>query len=91
MVETGSGAAESGAEGERVPVAVDGAAEVGGGAELPTVRGEHEHLSSATRHLVLPETFDATGSWNDWCFHFENVASVNGWNSTQKLQWLRCK
>jgi hypothetical protein len=40
---------------------------------------------------VFPETFDGTGSWRDWCFHFENVATVNGWDDTQKLQWLRVR
>jgi len=43
------------------------------------------------RPLVLPETFDGTGSWTDWCFHFENVSAVNGWDDTQKLRWLRVR
>ena len=46
---------------------------------------------STARPLVLPETFDGTGSWSDWCFHFENVASVNGWDSAQGLKWLRVR
>jgi hypothetical protein len=45
----------------------------------------------AARPLVLPETFDGTSSWTDWCFHFDNVAAVNGWSDAQKLQWLRVR
>ena len=40
------------------------------------------------RPQVQPETYDGTGNWSDWCFNFENVAAVNGWNGAQKLQWL---
>ena len=55
-----------------------------GDARLPSA-------SHAARPLVLPETFDGTGNWTDWCFHFENVAAVNGWDEAQKLQWLRVR
>ena len=41
--------------------------------------------------LVLPEMFDGMGNWSDWCFQFENVMAVNGWNEAQKLQWLRVR
>ena len=58
------------------------------GAALPTA-GTAAGLGA--RPLVLPETFDGTGSWSDWCFHFENVAAVNGWSDAQKLQWLRVR
>ena len=51
----------------------------------------HERGTGMARPLVLPETFDGTGSWSDWCFHFENVATMNGWDSAQKLQWLRVR
>ena len=47
--------------------------------------------ASGARPLVLPEVFDGTGSWSDWCFHFDNVAAVNGWDEAQKLQWLRVR
>ena len=43
------------------------------------------------RPLVLPEVFDETGSWSDWCFHFDNVAVVNGWDTEEKLCWLRVR
>ena len=47
--------------------------------------------SAAARPLVLHEPFDGTGSWSDWWFHFKNVSTVNGWDDTQKLQWLRVR
>lgn len=59
----------------------------GGGAE----GGEGRSVAGTTRPLVLPETFDGSGSWSEWSFHFENVASVNGWDENQKLQWLRVR
>ena len=62
--------------------------EMGGGgeAEPPGAGGTHETI---TRPVVLPETFDGTSSWSEWTFHFENIASVNGWDSTLKLKWLQ--
>ena len=27
----------------------------------------------------------------EWSFHFDNVAAVNNWDDTQKLQWLRVR
>ena len=47
--------------------------------------------SAAARPLVLHEPFDGTGSWSDWWFHFKNVSTVNGWDDTQKMQWLRVR
>ena len=47
--------------------------------------------ASSSRPVVLPEPYDGTGDWSDWCWHFENVAEVNGWDDTQKLQWLRVR
>ena len=45
----------------------------------------------STKPVVLPETFDGIKSWDDWYFHFENVAAVNGWSDEQKLKWLRVR
>ena len=76
---TGSGAA-----------IVDGSSPgVDGGGEDRPLGGRERSLGA--RPLVLPETFDGTGCWNDWYFHFENVARVNGWDDAQKLQWLRVR
>ena len=69
----------------------DGSASSRGGAEPLTSVSEHGRTGGATRPLVLPETFDGTGSWTDWCFHFENVAAVNDWDNTHKLRWLRVR
>ena len=44
-----------------------------------------------TRPVVLPETFDGNKSWDEWIFHFESVAAVNGWNDEDKLKWLRVR
>ena len=50
-----------------------------------------DHGESMGKPLVLPETFDGTQDWGEWCFHFENVAAVNGWDAAQKLKWLRVR
>ena len=47
--------------------------------------------AGVTKPVVLPETFDGIKSWDDWYFHFENVAAVNGWSDEQKLKWLRVR
>ena len=47
--------------------------------------------TTTTRPLVLPELYDGMGNWREWSFHFENVAAVNNWDDTQKLQWLRIR
>ena len=41
--------------------------------------------SSNARLLVLPETFDGSGNWDERVFHFENVAAVNRCDDTDKL------
>ena len=61
------------------------------GSRRTETTGSAGSAGAGARPLVLPETFDGTGSWSDWCFHFENVAAVNGWDSAQKLQWLRVR
>lgn len=50
-----------------------------------------EHTAGTAKPLVLPETYSGTEDWDDWCFHFENVAAVNGWDDAQKLKWLRVR
>ena len=45
----------------------------------------------ASRPLVLPEVYSGETSWEEWAFHFENVAAVNEWSAAQKLQWLRVR
>ena len=48
-------------------------------------------VSTPARPVVLPEIFDGTKSWDEWVFHFESVAAVNGWDETDKLKWLRVR
>ena len=45
----------------------------------------------AAKPVVLPEPFDGTTSWEEWLFHFENVAEVNAWDDAQKLRWIRVR
>ena len=45
----------------------------------------------AARPLVLPEPLNGEGRWEEWAYHFESVADVNGWDATQKLKWLKVR
>ena len=40
---------------------------------------------------MLPETFNGEGRWEEWAYHFESVADVNGWDGGQKLKWLKVR
>ena len=41
--------------------------------------------------LVIPKLFTGEGSWDQWIFHFENVAEMNKWTAAGKLQWLKVR
>ena len=69
----------------------DGDATAEEGARVADVPMASGGPAGATRPLVLPEPYDGTGSWSEWSFHFDNVAAVNNWDDTQKLQWLRVR
>ena len=69
----------------------DGDATAGGGVAETPASGGGRGPAGTTRPLVLPEPYDGTGSWSEWGFHFENVATVNSWDDAQKLQWLRVR
>ena len=69
----------------------DGDATAGGGVAETPASGGGRGAAGTTRPLVLPEPYDGTGSWSEWSFHFENVATVNSWDDAQKLQWLRVR
>ena len=45
----------------------------------------------AAKSVVLPDTFDGEGSWDDWICHFENVADVNDWDDAAKLKFLKVR
>ena len=66
-------------EGGAVSGGGDGAR--GGGVDRPAT-------VPMAKPVVLPETFDGTRGWDEWCFHFENVASVN---DSERLKWLQVR
>ena len=43
------------------------------------------------RPLVLPEIFNADGSFANWIYHFKSVSAVNGWRNDYKILWLRVR
>lgn len=45
----------------------------------------------ASRPLVLPESFNGEGKWEEWVYHYENVADVNGWDDDEKLKWMKVR
>eukprot|EP00731_Ephydatia_muelleri_P023001 Em0015g584a len=45
----------------------------------------------AARPLVMPEIFNGDSSWDQWIYHFENVAVVNDWDEDASLPKLRLK
>ena len=79
MSEPGSSVSGSGTGGPETAVVVG---KLGGGV-IP--------ITSASKPVVMPETFDGIKSWEDREFHFDNVAAVNGWDDAQKLAWLRVR
>ena len=70
----------SGSEGEEGTTAASAGPGAGGA-----------HIPNPARPVVLPETFDGSKDWNEWVFHFESVATVNGWTDEDKLRWLRVR
>ena len=45
----------------------------------------------AARPVVLPEPFNGNSSWEQWDYHFQNVAAVNEWDDDDKLKWLKVR
>ena len=45
----------------------------------------------AAKPVVLPDTLDGEGSWDDWICHFKNVANVNDWDDATKLTFLKVR
>ena len=45
----------------------------------------------SSKPLVLPEPFNGEGSWEQWNYHFDNVAAVNGWDEGDKLKWMKVR
>ena len=40
----------------------------------------------AARPVVLPEAYSGETNWEDWAYHFENVATVNAWTAEQVVK-----
>ena len=59
-------------------------------AEGAALEGGHDDRRTK-RPLVLPEPFCGEASLSDWVDHFENVAAVNGWETPEKLLWLKVR
>ena len=47
-----------------------------------------DEVPRPVRPLVLPESFNGETDYCDWIDHFENVAALNAWDDSAKLQWL---
>lgn len=45
----------------------------------------------AIRPVVLPDNHSSKKDWKLWIYHFENIATVNGWDDAAKLQWLKVR
>jgi hypothetical protein len=50
-------------------------------------------MATPARPLVLPDTLDGSkeSSWEQWIYHFNNVATVNGWSGADSLKWLKVR
>ena len=44
-----------------------------------------------SRPLVLPETVDREGNFDERISHFEDVADLNVWSNGDKLRWLKVR
>ena len=42
---------------------------------------------------MLPDPFDGASEsrWEQWIYHFDNVATVNNWSDEDKLKWLKVR
>ena len=49
----------------------------------------HDEVPRPVRPLVLLESFNGETDYCDWIDHFENVATLNAWDESAKLQWLK--
>ena len=45
----------------------------------------------ANKPVVLPDTYSGEKDWDQWKYHFENFAAVNGWDDDNKLKWLKVR
>eukprot|EP00117_Sycon_ciliatum_P043599 scpid14644/ scgid31550/ len=66
--------------------AAAGAAALGG---VPAAGAAPARAGGAVaRPAVMPETFDGEGDWQEYLAYFIQCAEVNGWQDTQRAQFL---
>ena len=46
-------------------------------------------MSWSSKPLIVPETYKEGEGWDEWIARFENVATVNGWEAADKLNWIK--
>ncbi|KFD50540.1 hypothetical protein M514_08608 [Trichuris suis] len=45
-------------------------------------------MEPPSRPVVMPQTYDGEGSWQNWRTAFEQCSVLNRWTEQDKLQWL---
>lgn len=48
-------------------------------------------MTAPPKPVVLPDPYKGEGSWEQWEYHFLNVAAVNAWDDSNKLKWLKVR
>ena len=43
---------------------------------------------SASKPAVIPEIYNGDKSWDDWIYHFDNIATMCKWDDATKLKLL---
>ena len=44
---------------------------------------------AAAKPVILPDTFNGDGNWDDWAAHFDNCSEINGCDAAAKLKFLK--
>uniref|UniRef100_A0A5S6QXI7 Retrotransposon gag domain-containing protein n=1 Tax=Trichuris muris TaxID=70415 RepID=A0A5S6QXI7_TRIMR len=45
-------------------------------------------VESPRRPVVMPQSYNGEGSWQDWKTSFDQCSALNQWTEQDKLQWL---
>ena len=46
---------------------------------------------AVAKPVILPDTFNGDGNWDDWATHFDNCSKINGWDDAAKLKFLKAR
>ena len=46
-------------------------------------------MSRPSKPLIIPEAYQGGDGWDEWITRFKNVATVNEWDATAKLNWIK--